>query len=128
MRRGLQTFLPNDVIVLKVDEVSSEFHATYSAIKKRYRYVIHQSEIRSPFLDRYVWSRRDQLDIHRLQAAAACLLGTHDFRCFESHFPNKASSVRTVLEARWFPANRWAVWSPCSLQSPATSSELGTRN
>ncbi len=117
LRRGLQALLPLDVVVVHVDEVPASFHATYSAIKKRYRYVIHQSPIRSPFLAGQVWQRNDLLDLNRLQRASASLLGTHDFRCFESHFPNKASSVRTVLEAKWFLAESWPVWNPCSLES-----------
>ncbi|MCA9070099.1 MAG: tRNA pseudouridine(38-40) synthase TruA [Planctomycetaceae bacterium] len=117
IRRGLQNFLPSDVVVVNADEVPPEFHATYSAVKKRYRYVIHQSPVRSPFLERYVWSRSDDLDIDRMQQAADCLLGKQDFRCFESHFPNKATSVRTVLEAKLFRAGGWAVWNPCSLNN-----------
>lgn len=115
IRRGLQTFLPPDVVVVNADEVPPEFHATYSAVRKRYRYVIHQSLVRSPFLERYVWSRSDDLDIDSMQQAADCLLGKQDFRCFESHFPNKATSVRTVLEAKLFRAGGWAVWNPWSL-------------
>ncbi len=119
MRRGLQTFLPRDVVVVGVEDVPAEFHATYSAVRKRYRYVIHQSPVRSPFLERYAWSHRDPLDANRMQQAADHLLGTQDFRCFESQFPNKASSVRTVEEARLFRADGWVVWNPCSLEEPA---------
>jgi tRNA pseudouridine38-40 synthase len=115
VRKGLQTFLPNDVVVLKACDVPLEFHATYSAKRKRYRYVIYQSLVRSPFLERYVWWRTEDLDTGHMQNAADVLLGTHDFRCFESHFPNKATSVRTVEEARFFRADGWAVWNPWSL-------------
>ena len=118
IRRGLQNFLPPDVVVLEAAEVPDDFHATYSAISNRYRYVIHQSPVRSPFLERYVWSRSDRLDAQAMQSAADCLLGTHDFRCFESQFPNKATSVRTVLGEQNFrgrrlggvePAGRWEI-------------------
>jgi tRNA pseudouridine38-40 synthase len=115
IRKGLQSYLPQDVIVLNAEDVPLEFHATYSAKRKRYRYVISQSPVRSPFLERYVWWRTEQLDTPRMQAAAGWLLGMHDFRCFESHFPNKATSVRTVEEAKFFRAGGWAVWDPFSL-------------
>jgi tRNA pseudouridine38-40 synthase len=123
IRRGLQTYLPQDVSVLSVEDVPADFHATYSARRKRYRYVIHQSPVRSPFLERYVWPRSEILDVDRMQQAADELLGTHDFRCFESHFPNKATSIRTVLEARLFRAGGWAVWNPSSLNAPQSSPE-----
>lgn len=118
IRRGLQSFLPRDVVVLKAEEAPAEFHATYSAVRKRYRYVIHQSPVPSPFLQRYVWSRSEKLDIEGMQQAADSLLGRQDFRCFESHFPNKATSVRTVLEAKLFLTGGWAVWNPWSLEGP----------
>ena len=118
IRRGLQNFLPADIVVREARDVPAEFHATYSAKRKRYRYVIHQSPVRSPFLERYVWSRSEELDVERMQQAADCLFGTQDFRCFESHFPNKASSVRTVEEAKLFRTGGWAVWNPCGLEEP----------
>src|SRR5262249_30533376 len=92
-------------------DVAEEFHATYSATKKRYRYVIHNSRIPDPFLRRYAWRVFVELDSASMHEAAQMLLGTHDFRCFESEFPNKATSVRTVFEAtvnRW---SRWPLWS-----------------
>jgi tRNA pseudouridine38-40 synthase len=117
IRKGLQTFLPKDIVVLKAEDVPLEFHATYSAKRKRYRYVIFQNPTRSPFLERYVWWRTEGLDIDPMQKAADGLLGTHDFRCFESRFPNKATSVRTVTEARFYRADGWAAWNPWSLSS-----------
>ena len=34
-----------------------------------------------------------------MREALPTLLGTHDFRCFETNYPNKATSVRTILDA-----------------------------
>lgn len=115
IRTGLQNFLPKDIVVREVRDVPQDFHATYSAKRKRYRYVIHQSPVKSPFLGRYVWSRSEDLDIDWMQEAANCLLGQQDFRCFESQFPNKATSVRTVEEAKLFRTGGWAVWNPWSV-------------
>jgi tRNA pseudouridine38-40 synthase len=60
-----------------------------------------------------------------MQEAAGCFLGTHDFRCFESHFPNKATSVRTVEEATFFRAGGWALWNPWSLAEPHPPDKQG---
>ncbi len=123
IRRGLQSFLPGDVVVLNADEVPAEFHATYSAKRKRYRYAIHQAPVCSPFLQRYVWFRSEEFNVDSMQQAADYLPGTQDFRCFESHFPNKATSVRTVEEAKLFRAGHWAVWNPWSLMRPLPTEE-----
>lgn len=114
LRMALQKFLNPDVFIRSVDEVPDDFHATYSAKKKRYRYVIHNARIHNPFLRNYVWHQHGVLDSAAMHDAAQKLIGTHDFRSFESHWPNKASSVRTVMEVTvkrqrfcplWFGSN-----------------------
>jgi tRNA pseudouridine38-40 synthase len=101
-RRGLESHLPDDVTVRAVEDVAPDFHARYAAKRKEYRYVIHNSRIGIPFLRRYAYRFGAALDADRMHAAAQVLVGTHDFRSFESHFPNRATSVRTVsrLEVR----------------------------
>jgi len=111
IRAGLQTFLPDDIVVRDVEDVSSDFHATYSATKKRYRYVIFNSGVPDPFVRRYAWRVPADLDSEAMHDAAQHLVGTHDFRCFESHFPNRATSVRTVSEAVVGRHAGWPVWN-----------------
>ncbi len=127
IRLGLQNFLPDDVVVRDVAEADPGFHATYSAKRKRYRYVIHNSRVRNPFLDRYVYHFRGQLDSQAMHAAAQVLLGTHDFRCFESQFPNNATSVRTVTEVTVGRHDGWSVWSPRVRVAGAESSKPQSR-
>jgi len=106
-RRGLQRFLPDDITVVRSQEVAAEFHATFSTVSKRYRYLIADSPVLPPFLRRSVYRPRQALQLQPMQDALPALLGTHDFRCFETNYPNKATSVRTVLdvslERRDFP-------------------------
>lgn len=109
-RTGLQTFLPPDIVVLDASETHEQFHATYWAIKKRYRYVMFDGPVMLPFLHRYVLDVGRRLDTEAMQQAATHLLGTHDFRCFESHFPNKATSVRTILDASIQRTAKWPGW------------------
>ena len=122
-RRGLQNFLPDDVVVREAADVAPDFHATYSAVRKRYRYVILDRQISDPFLGRFVWSVRQRLDFERLQQASRHLIGTHDFRCFESHWPNKATSVRTVSDARWGRATTWSMWEPSAVSQSSSKAE-----
>ena len=95
---ALQKFLPPDIVLRDAAEVPLDFHATYSARRKRYRYVIHNSSWHNPFLGRFTWHRHGPIDSRGMHAAGQDLVGTHDFRSFESHWPNKATSVRTVME------------------------------
>jgi len=126
IQSGLQRFLPDSICVREVSEVDALFHATYSAIQKRYRYVIHNSSIGYPFLKRYVSGFGRPLDEKRMHAAGQFLLGKHDFRCFESHFPNKATSVRTVKELTVRRTSVWPVWSGNSLQETPDSNSISS--
>ena len=119
-QRGLQNFLPDDVVVLATALVPDDFHATYSAIQKRYRYVIVNDDTILPFLRRYAYHFRGPLDANAMQESAQTLLGSHDFRCFESHFPNKASSVRTIKELRVRRLDGWSVWNSNADRPSAT--------
>lgn len=109
IRRGLQSYLPDDICVISAREVAQSFHATWSAVRKRYRYVIHDGDLCPPFLKNYLLRSQYQLDVERMSEAALYLPGTHDFRCFESKFPNKMSSVRTIMEVS---LNRIGIWQP----------------
>jgi tRNA pseudouridine38-40 synthase len=108
---GLQPFLPDDILVRSAEEVSPDFHATYAAKQKRYRYVIQNERAAHPFLRNYAYEFHPALDAAAMQAAAQCLVGTHDFGAFESHHPNTVSSVRTVFEASVRRAGSWPAWN-----------------
>lgn len=97
-RPALQTKLPEDIVILDACEVPADFHATFAAKKKRYRYIIDNSPISLPFLKNYAWQLRRRLNAEAMHSAAQLLLGTHDFRSFETDWPNKATSVRTMME------------------------------
>ncbi len=120
LRLGLQSKLGPEVTIREIKEVPLEFHATFSAVRKRYCYLIHNSLISSPFLRRYSHWVRNDLNIDAMNAAATHLLGTHDFRSFETQWPNKATSIRTVLECQLFRTNEWQ-WS--ELPEPSSQTD-----
>jgi tRNA pseudouridine38-40 synthase len=116
-----------DIVVRESEEVPLDFHATYAAKSKRYRYVIHESLIDDPFLRPFVWRVNGPLDLAAMNAAAAALVGTRDFRSFESHWLNTGSSVRTVHWAAFTRTAGWSVWSdkPIASAEPPTADVAG---
>jgi tRNA pseudouridine38-40 synthase len=96
--KALNALLPGQVRVLAVQEVSQAFHATLDAKSKRYRYEIDNSAVANPFQSRYSWHVFHRLDTRAMSRAASALLGRHDFRSFETDWPNRTSSVRTVFD------------------------------
>ena len=109
-RQGLQTFLPDEILIRSSEEVHELFHATYWAQRKHYRYVICNAHLMSPFVRRYCLQFHGELNLDHMNQAAGDLLGTHDFRCFESHFPNKATSIRTIESAVLTRQSSWTAW------------------
>jgi tRNA pseudouridine38-40 synthase len=96
--KAINAKLPEDVAVLDCTPVPQAFCAIKDAISKRYRYVIDDARVPNPFLRKYAWQPQRRLDEHAMHRAARCLLGRHDFRCFETEWPNRHSSVRTIVD------------------------------
>ncbi len=79
---ALRSGLPESIQVSAVRKVPNDFHARYSAIGKRYMYWLFEGYA-PPMETRYYWSLgRRKVDIERMNAAAACFLGKHDFSAF----------------------------------------------
>lgn len=98
LHRAIGHRLPDDVALVHVAEAPLGFHATRDALCKLYRYRIH-NDLRPPaeyLAARYVWHVWYDLDAARMQAAAAALVGTHDFAGFASAGGQRRTTVRTV--------------------------------
>jgi tRNA pseudouridine38-40 synthase len=91
LRRRINDELPADVHVLDVAPVSRKFHARHSAVRRSYVYQV--SRRRSAFAKPYVWWVKDEIDLRRMQAAAATFVGRHDFQAFSDDDPDEKSTV-----------------------------------
>ncbi len=94
--RAVNAHLPEDVVVREAAAAPDDFDANRDAVRKRYRYVIHDGDVPDLFRRRYCHHTKYRLDADAMSRAATALIGTHDFRCFETEWPNRASSVRTI--------------------------------
>ena len=99
LRRALNAELPRDIAISDVADAPEGFHAIRDALRKRYRYVIHDGSIRDVFALGYCWHyRHGQLDVPAMQRAARCLVGKHDFASFQTTGSERESTVRTVFD------------------------------
>jgi tRNA pseudouridine38-40 synthase len=105
--RAVNAHLPTDVVVRWAEVVSDDFDANRDAVRKLYRYVIHDGPVPDVFMRRYCHQSRWPLDATAMARAARALAGTHDFRCFETQWPNRATSVRTIIH---IAVNRFGEW------------------
>lgn len=94
---GVNAKLPNDMVLVSIEEAPPEFHATHDARQKRYRYQIHNDRGR-PLFDRgRVWHVPQPLDAQAMHRAGQALVGTHDFASFQSAGSQRESTVRTIF-------------------------------
>ena len=74
LQRALNAELPHDVAVLEAEEMPAGFHPIRDALRKRYRYVIHDGPVRDVFRRRYCWHYvYGRLDAEAMHRAAAGL-------------------------------------------------------
>ncbi|AEG93923.1 tRNA pseudouridine(38-40) synthase TruA [Ramlibacter tataouinensis] len=94
--RGTNTFLPPDIAVQWAQAVPDAFHSRASALARRYAYVVLESPVRpSVEAGRVGWVFRS-LDGEAMRAAAAHLLGEHDFSSFRASGCQARSPVKTL--------------------------------
>ena len=80
--KALNARLPADIRVLGITGQAPGFNARRDAKAKAYTYLVHRGRLRSPFLNRYCWQLKYELDLDKMRQAAAMLRGTHDFAAF----------------------------------------------
>lgn len=100
LHRGLNALLPEDIAVVMIEDARENFHATYDAVGKRYRYHIHNSRSPSVFSRRYAWHFPQPLNASAMHTAAQSLVGRHDFSSFETAGSERPTSIRTIHELR----------------------------
>jgi len=97
---GINSNLPEDISVQWVKSVQPDFHARFSAVARYYRYVIVNRPIRSALERLYAAWVFQPLDHERMAAAAAALVGEHDFSSFRASSCQAHSAVRTLTDLK----------------------------
>lgn len=80
--RALNSRLPPDVRVLEARSVPEGFNARTDAVQKWYRYRVLERDTVSVLEAGYSWHLRRRLDLEAVRAAAAALVGEHDYSAF----------------------------------------------
>ncbi|HET6871762.1 MAG TPA: tRNA pseudouridine(38-40) synthase TruA [Sporolactobacillaceae bacterium] len=101
--RALNTQLPHDIQVFKVEKSGQEFHSRFATKKKEYRYRILNCLERDLFRRNYVYHVPELLNIDAMKDAAQYILGEHDFTSFCAAGSSVKDKVRTVYELELIP-------------------------
>lgn len=95
----LNRLLPQDIAVQKVERVSEEMHARFSAKWRTYHYYIHTRK--EPFLRAYSCEMHYALDFAKMNEAAQRLLDYEDFGAFCKSGADVKTTLCKVTKAEW---------------------------
>ena len=96
----MNQYLPKDIGVISVEEVSERFHSRLLVKEKTYCYQVINSSKPHIFDRRYSYAHPAPLNVEAMRAAAGRLVGTHDFAAFTKKKKGKKSTVRSIAEIR----------------------------
>ena len=97
LTKRLRRILPDDISLIGVVEAPPGFDARFSALERRYVYRLANRPSADPLARAHVVAWPRELDIDAMNAAAAHLLGEHDFAAFCRKRAG-ATTIRTLRE------------------------------
>ena len=100
-QRGLNSLLPDDIVIKVCRRVDDAFHARFDVVSKIYHYSIFNNPVPAAIKRQYAWSIRKKLDIEAMRLAASYIIGSHDFKAFEGSGSPRAHTTRHVMTADW---------------------------
>jgi tRNA pseudouridine38-40 synthase len=97
LARVLNDRLPEDIVVVDVEEVRMGFDVIGEVTNKLYRYTIFNGPVRPVLHLRHCWHVSGTLDVEAMAEAGRYLVGEHDFKSFASASDDRQDSVRTIF-------------------------------
>lgn len=105
--RGLNSNLPEDIVVRGAMWCAPRYEPRYDAIDKTYRYLVHVGGAPNPLMRKRAWhlgkprtDARSPFDAARAGEAARAFEGTHDFRAYCAADGDSKTTVRTIHSLR----------------------------
>ncbi len=97
---GGNAHLPDDIAIQWAQVMPEDFHARFTAISRRYRYVIANTSSRPGVLNGQVTWVRDPLDEQLMNQAAQALRGEQDFTSFQAASCQSPTPFRNVFQVK----------------------------
>lgn len=95
IKNYLNHYLPEDIAIKSIEEVSSRFHSRFNVKEKHYRYRIWIGNYPNVFERKYMYSIDKTIDINAMRIAAKLFEGTHDFKGFSTK-SKKKNTQKTI--------------------------------
>ncbi len=99
LRYKLNVILPEDIAIIAVRQVEESLHARFDATEREYTYYIESQK--NPFTRHTSWQYYVNLDVEKMNQAAAKLLEHSDFTTFAKLNSNNKTNICNVMVAHW---------------------------
>lgn len=98
LKCALNSLLPPEIHVFKVENVDDNFHARFNAKRKTYKYIINCGEY-NPIERNYVYQYCKKLDVEKMKKEIKSFIGKHNFKSFVSEESKKDNYEREIYDA-----------------------------
>ncbi len=95
----INAFLPEDIAVDNIFEVSNDAHARFDAVSRTYEYWVNTSK--NPFYTSNTHLVKYSLDINLMNEAAKIITSYADFECFSKSNTDVHTYLCTITKAKW---------------------------
>ncbi len=95
---ALNQRLPEDIRIVDSCEVAPDFHPRYCDTEKTYEYRIWNDRFPNPLVRLYSKFVYYKIDVEKMEQAAQCLIGEHDFKSFCTPRTQVLTTTRTVTD------------------------------
>lgn len=97
MMEYTKKYLPEDIVIKSMKDVSERFHSRLNVLSKTYIYTVDNNKYQDVFMRKFAWHIEEKLDVEKMKEASKVLLGTHDFQSFTSlKAKNGKSTIRKI--------------------------------
>ena len=96
IKNALNSYLPDDILIVSAETVPTKFNSQHSAKLKRYRYTVTTARFVDPFIRHFASRFSYHLNVSSMRRAALALVGRHDFKAFQAAGGNESNTVRTI--------------------------------
>ncbi|MHB1688130.1 MAG: tRNA pseudouridine(38-40) synthase TruA [Ignavibacteriaceae bacterium] len=98
-KHSLNSILPFDISVLRIEKTDVNFHSRYDAKKRSYVYLF--SKFKSPFYNRYSYFYHNDINCERLNLLSNIFIGQNDFSSFSRKNSDTENKVCNIYSAGW---------------------------
>lgn len=96
---SLNSILPRDISIIKLENVYESFHARFDAKKRVYIYLLSLNK--SPFFNNYSYFYHSRLDCNHLNQLSETLIGKKDFTSFSKKNSDTANKTCEIYNIHW---------------------------